>query len=202
MGRVDNKESIPISISNPQVQTNRNSGKTYLYNGSYHFVFVDSENNREYIIVPTKGKLYIDEIAVLQFKDENKRLKDKYLQSLNETQKEHEKEKLKWYQKFTLENEKYDMFREMKENAFKGIRAILSFTGCKSIKELIAYDKSHCSDYFNQADSLNEQYSQCRSGEIGSQFMSAWYGRMYVDASKNITNDAFNKAIATKIFES
>jgi hypothetical protein len=86
----ESKENTTMqAYVSPAVQNNRTNGKLYFHNGSYQMVFVDASNgNREYILDRKGTKLYLDELAILKFQDENNAMHERLLSGYEEQEKQ------------------------------------------------------------------------------------------------------------------
>lgn len=200
----ENRERAAIqNYVSPVTQNNRTNGKLYFYNGSYQMVFEDGENgNKEYIMDKSGKKVYLQDIALLQMKDDLQSQKDSIMKGLDNQKAQYKKWKDHWFEKLQLANENYNFFREAKKLASKGYQHILSQTGCSSFSDLKEYQKANGGDYLKQAKAYLVQRSDAVSGIIRSESDSFFYGRMYVDESQNMTEVEYQKAIANSIFAS
>ena len=184
-------------------KSDKTTGKLFLHNGTNKMVFVDQMNgNKEYIYDENGKKLYLEDYAILQMQNDKTALEKRVLSSLDAQQENREKQKTKWFEKFNLENKKYDLFTAAKKAATKSYQAILSKTGCSSLSELKEFSHVNGGNYLEQAQSFLTERSNARSGQIKSESMSFFYGRMYVDESKNISDIQYQKLIAQSIFSS
>ena len=112
-----------------------------------------------------------------------------------------EKQKAKWFEKYNLENKKYDLFTVAKQAAHKGYMSILNKTNCSTLSELQEFTRLNGGDYLKQAQAFLTERSNARSGQIKSESMSFFYGRMFVDESSSISEIQYQKIIAQSIFE-
>lgn len=202
MPSVHQKNDAVINAqSGSNIKADRASGKLFLYNGTHHMVFVDINNgNREYIFDENGKKMYLDEYAILQIKRDKDYQQQKLMSSFDSQIKSREKQKEIWFNKFKLENIKYDFFTAAKIAADKGYQSILSQTGCSSLSEVKEYSKTNGGDYFEKAKTFLAERSDARGGQIKSEAMSAFYGRMYVDESSNLSDIQCQKILAKSIF--
>ena len=203
MSSVHQKNDAAINTqSGGNIRADKTSGKLFFYNGTHRMVFVDANNgNREYIFDENGKKMYLDEYAILQMKKDNEFQQQKLMSSFDSRIKNREKQKEIWFNKFKLENIKYDFFTAAKKTANKGYQSILSQTGCSSLSEVKEYSKTNGGDYFEKAKTFLAERSDARSAQIKSEAMSAFYGRMYVDESKNLSDIQCQKIVAKSIFE-
>ena len=179
----------------------RTNGKLFFYNGSHKMVHVDTMNgNKEYIFDENGKKLYLKDIAILKLQKDKKSIKNKQLADLNKRESEFEKWKNHWFEKFQFANKSYDIFRESKKSANTGYQNVLSKTGCSSLSDLKDYEKVNGGGYLEQALGFLNQRQEATSGIIRSESDAAFYGRMYVNESNNITELAYQKAILNSVF--
>ena len=205
MSYISEKRETPIyTATNPSQQqpADRTNGKLFLYNGSHHMVFTDTANgNKEYIFDKSGKKIYLEDIAILQMQNDKDAQQKRLISSLDEQQGKYEKQKQIWYEKFQNENKKYDLFTAAKKAANKAYQGILSQTGCSSLSELKDFTSINGGNYFEKAKEFLAQRSSARAGQISSESMSAFYGRMYVDETSNVADVKSMKIIANSIFE-
>ena len=204
MSYISEKRETPIyTATNPSQQqsADRTNGKLFLYNGSHHMVFTDGANgNKEYIFDKSGKKIYLEDIAILQMQNDKDAQQKKLMSSLDEQQGKYEKQKQVWYEKFQNENKKYDLFTAAKKAASKAYQGILSQTGCSSLSDLKSYVQANGGDYLERAKTYLNERSSARAGQISSEAMSAFYGRMYVDEVGNVADVQCQKIIANSIF--
>ena len=204
MSYISEKRETPIyTATNPtqQQSADRTNGKLFLYNGSHHMVFTDGANgNKEYIFDKNGKKIYLEDIAILQMQNDKDAQQKKLMSSLDEQQGKYEKQKQVWYEKFQNENKKYDLFTAAKKAASKAYQGILSQTGCSSLSDLKSYVQANGGDYLERAKTYLNERSSARAGQISSEAMSAFYGRMYVDEVGNVADVQCQKIIANSIF--
>jgi len=199
----ENRETLIYTATNPSQQhsADRTNGKLFLYNGSHHMVFTDGANgNKEYIFDKSGKKIYLEDIAILQMQNDKDAQQKKLMSSLDEQQGKYEKQKQVWYEKFQNENKKYDLFTAAKKAASKAYQGILSQTGCSSLSDLKSYVQANGGDYLERAKTYLNERSSARAGQISSESMSAFYGRMYVDETSNVADVQCQKIIANSIF--
>jgi len=196
-------QSLYASDSLSQYKHDKTNGKLYYYEGSYQMVFTDSTNgNKEYIYSKNGKKVYLDEIAILKFKDDKQEQQQKLMSSLDEQEERYENQKQIWHQKFKLECQKYNIFRHAKETATKGYQNILRQTGCSKLSDIKAFDQANGGNFFERAKVFLTQRSDATAGIISSESMSAFYGRMFVDEASNVNDIKCQKIIANSIFQS
>ena len=202
-----------VSNQNPDAKLNtqqssslyasdKTNGKLFNYKGSHKMVFVDQMNGgKEYIFDENGKKLYLEDYAILQMKNDQTSIKDRLISGLDEQEASREKQKTKWFEKFNIQNKNYNLFTAAKKAANKSYQAILSQTGCSSLSELKEYAQVNGGDYLTRAKAFLTERAEARSGQIKAEAMSAFYGRMYVDECRNVSDIQCQKLFAQSIFD-
>ena len=132
--------------NNSESKSDRATSKLFYHNGTHKMVFVDKANgDKEYIYDENGSKLYLEDYAIMQMQNDRINLKNKLLSGLDKRQESREKQKAKWFEKYNLENKKYDLFTVAKQAAHKEYMSILNKTKCG--KEGIGGIKTYGSMY-------------------------------------------------------
>ena len=195
-----NGESIghnSTTNSSSQFGSNSSTGMM-LYNGSYHFVFKDSDG-KEYILAEGGKKLYKEDIPLLKFAQMDNDLRQKVQKKYDEQAKNLELEKKKWEAKFKLANKNYDFYRDLKNDSYSKFDGIRTATKCKTLSQIALFDKLNGSNYYEEAEGYHNEFCDAQKEQRVNSSMSSFYGREMVKASKSILDNMYQEYAAQKM---